>query len=194
MFPPALLPSIKGGCPGDLEILAPLMPRRRLSRVSHYCPWAHPFGESSPSITIELTFHYDRAPSLGPQRKGELGTVQMPFSSHIQAKAVPAVSRTSPTHCLEIRYPLLAQEQGSPITGQSKANGESRETGRHTLPVNNIHQNIYHYDGACASYSSTGERKEENHCRKVYCPELVSSAPTLVCTPGPSRADLARLL
>ena len=141
-----------------------------------------------------FTFHYDRAPFLGPQRNEELGTVQKPFSPCIQAKPMYTVSRTSQTHCLEIMYPLLAQEQDYPITGQSKANGESHEIGRHTLPVNNIHQNIYHYDGACASYSSTGKRKEKNYCRKKHTPELVSSAPTLIRMPGPSWADLAWLL
>lgn len=59
-------------------------------------------------------------------------------------------------------------------------------TGRHTLPVNNIHQNIYHYDGARASYSSTGMRKgkKKYQCRQKHSPELVSSAAALLCAPG----------
>lgn len=126
---------------------------------------------SSP-IWQGFTFCYARAPFLGPQRKGEPGTFQSPshpafrLSPLFPGQVKPTAWR-SRTHCL-LKSRVIPQ-----LARARQAVKATRETGRHTLSVNNIHQNIYHYNGARASYSSTGKRKgkkNKNHCRKKHCP------------------------
>lgn len=78
-----------------------------------------------------ITSPYDRAPLLGPQRNGKLGTVQKLFSPSTQAMPMPSVSQTR-KHRLEVVYPLLALQQRYSITGQSKASEESHEPDRET--------------------------------------------------------------
>lgn len=65
-------------------------------------------------------------------------------------------------------------------------------TGRHTLPVNNIHQNIYHYDGARASYSSTGMRKGKKKI-SVQAETFPRVSQLSRCAPLRAGADLAWL-
>lgn len=107
---------IREGCPGNLEMLAPLMPKRKFSQKNGPC--AHPLlGAGAQLSTAGMEQHF-----LAHR-------LQKPLSPHMQTCPV---SKTSKTHCWEIVDPLLAQEQGYPLRGQGQANSGSHEV--HTGP------------------------------------------------------------
>lgn len=109
------------------------MPTRRLScavlltasPLLEGRPCAPPFGEGSHFITIELRF-------LAHREMGNWAQYTSPSHPAFRLSLCQLFPGQVKPHCLEIMHPLLAQEQGYPITGQSKASGESHETDRET--------------------------------------------------------------